>query len=285
MAYCGSAPAPRWRSPRPRCPAPGAMIRPRTPVWNRGAYLVATIGRCGECHTPRTWLGAPDPRSLSRRRPRPGPDGTQAPNITSDPKAGIGNWSADDIVTMLTDGTTPNFDEVGGSMAEIVKNTAKLSERIAGRSRSTCNPCRRCPGRSGSDRQTFRADVSVSGLDGSVATSYDACAPAPPAIERRRWARRGDGAEGSRHEIERRRRCPRDRPARLRGANLGARAIREELGPFRPDRAGSVRRRRPRRVSGRGIRRTRTFRRQAELDRRHRDRRDQCRDHRRQPAA
>jgi hypothetical protein len=29
---------------------------------------------------------------------------------------------------MLTDGTTPNFDEVGGSMAEIVRNTAKLSE-------------------------------------------------------------------------------------------------------------------------------------------------------------
>jgi hypothetical protein len=42
--------------------------------------------------------------------------------------AGIGNWSADDIVTMLTDGTTPDFDEVGGSMAEIVKNTARLSE-------------------------------------------------------------------------------------------------------------------------------------------------------------
>ena len=50
------------------------------------------------------------------------------PNITSDPEAGIGYWSTDDIVTMLTDGTTPNFDEVGGSMAEIVKNTARLSE-------------------------------------------------------------------------------------------------------------------------------------------------------------
>ena len=57
-----------------------------------------------------------------------GPRRPQAPNITSDPKAGIGNWSTDDIVTVLTDGTTPNFDEVGGSMAEIVKNTAKLNE-------------------------------------------------------------------------------------------------------------------------------------------------------------
>ena len=50
------------------------------------------------------------------------------PNITADRETGIGNWSADDIVTMLTDGTTPDFDEVGGSMAEIVKNTAKLSD-------------------------------------------------------------------------------------------------------------------------------------------------------------
>src|SRR3954471_3324048 len=70
-----------------------------------------------------------------------------------------------------------------------------------------------------------------------------------------------------------------------RGENLGARAIREELGPFRPDRAGSVRRRRPRRVSGRGIRRTRTFRQQAELDPRPGDRPDQGRDYRRHPAA
>ena len=29
---------------------------------------------------------------------------------------------------MLTDGHTPDFDEVGGGMAEIVKNTARLSE-------------------------------------------------------------------------------------------------------------------------------------------------------------
>ena len=72
------------------------------------------------------WLGTPDPdRLLAGGLDR---NGRRAPNITSDPKAGIGNWSTDDIVTMLTDGTTPNFDEVGHSMAEIVKNTAKLNE-------------------------------------------------------------------------------------------------------------------------------------------------------------
>jgi mono/diheme cytochrome c family protein len=96
-------------------------------VWNRGAYLAATIGRCGQCHTPTTWLGTPNPARFLAGAPA-GPDGRKVPNITPSREAGIGHWSTDDIVTMLTNGTTPNFDEVGGSMAEIVKNTAKLNE-------------------------------------------------------------------------------------------------------------------------------------------------------------
>jgi mono/diheme cytochrome c family protein len=99
----------------------------RDPVWNRGAYLVAGVGRCGGCHTPRSWWGAPDPQRHLAGAPA-GPDGRKVPNITPDPKTGIGNWSEADIVTVLTDGTTPDFDEVGGSMAEIVRNTARLTE-------------------------------------------------------------------------------------------------------------------------------------------------------------
>ena len=37
-------------------------------LWNRGAYLVATVGRCGDCHTPRNWLGGSRSRSRSGRR-------------------------------------------------------------------------------------------------------------------------------------------------------------------------------------------------------------------------
>jgi mono/diheme cytochrome c family protein len=110
-------------------PLPGAWTDnpEKDPVWNRGAYLVMTIGRCGECHTPRTWLGTPDPdRWLAGGRDW---QAKKAPNITPNRENGIAHWSAEDIVTMLTDGTTPNFDEVGGSMAEIVRNTARLSEQ------------------------------------------------------------------------------------------------------------------------------------------------------------
>ena len=108
-------------------PGPWRPDLKQDPAWDRGAYLVATIGRCGYCHTPRTALGAPDAGRLLAGTPA-GPDGKKVPNITPDRKTGIGNWSGDDIVGLLTDGHTPDFDFVGGPMAEIVKNTSRLSE-------------------------------------------------------------------------------------------------------------------------------------------------------------
>jgi mono/diheme cytochrome c family protein len=99
----------------------------RVSAWNRGAYLVATVGRCGDCHTPRNWLGARD-LSRSLGGAVAGPNGKAAPNITPDPETGIGKWSENDIVALLKDGQTPEFDFVGGAMAEIVKNTARLTD-------------------------------------------------------------------------------------------------------------------------------------------------------------
>jgi mono/diheme cytochrome c family protein len=93
----------------------------------RGAYLVATVGHCGDCHTPLTWLGAPDAdRYLAGSHG--GLEGRRAPNITPDEKTGIGSWSEDDIASLLKDGGTPDGDFVGGSMAEIVRNTTRLTD-------------------------------------------------------------------------------------------------------------------------------------------------------------
>jgi mono/diheme cytochrome c family protein len=107
-------------------PGPWRPDPSRDEVRNRGAYLVASVGRCGDCHTPRTWLGAPDPERFLAGMPAE-PGGKKVPNITPDPQTGIGNWSEDDIVGVLTDGHTPDFDFVGGAMNEIVKNTARLT--------------------------------------------------------------------------------------------------------------------------------------------------------------
>jgi mono/diheme cytochrome c family protein len=95
--------------------------------WNRGAYLVATVARCGDCHTPRNWLGV---RNIERQLAgtSAGPGGKAVPNITPDPETGIGRWSKDDVTALLKDGQTPDFDFVGGAMTEIVKNTTRLTD-------------------------------------------------------------------------------------------------------------------------------------------------------------
>jgi mono/diheme cytochrome c family protein len=92
---------------------------------NRGAYLVATIGRCGDCHTARNWFGAPD-RARFLAGVAAGNGRHAVPDITPDPQTGIGGWSIADITTLLTDGQTPNFDFVGGAMTEIVSATSHL---------------------------------------------------------------------------------------------------------------------------------------------------------------
>ena len=94
--------------------------------WNRGAYLVNGPGHCAECHSERNFAGA----IIEERRFAGGPDPEgrgSVPNITPSP-SGIGGWTEDDLVTLLTTGETPNFDTVGGPMGSVVHNTAQLPE-------------------------------------------------------------------------------------------------------------------------------------------------------------
>ena len=53
------------------------------------------------------------------------------PNITPSP-SGIGGWTVEDLTTLLKTGETPNFDTVGGSMADVVRNTSQLSDADRG---------------------------------------------------------------------------------------------------------------------------------------------------------
>lgn len=99
----------------------------RSAADNRGAYLVTAVAHCGECHTPRNWLGASEEDRFLAGTAH-GPDGKPVPNITPDRATGIGSWSVDDIATLLKDGQKPDFDFVGGAMGEIVDDTAKLDD-------------------------------------------------------------------------------------------------------------------------------------------------------------
>jgi mono/diheme cytochrome c family protein len=107
-------------------PDPPAAAADAPPELRRGAYLVEALGHCGECHTPRNWLGARDQdRKLAGNTD--GPEGDKVPNITPDPETGLGSWSSEDVIRVLESGLLPDFDAVGGAMGEVVKSTSKLT--------------------------------------------------------------------------------------------------------------------------------------------------------------
>ena len=85
----------------------------------RGRYLAEHVSICSDCHTPRTWYGAPD-GALHLAGAKVGPTGKPVPNITPDPETGIGDWDVEDITAVLHTGMLPNFDNVQGLMAEVV---------------------------------------------------------------------------------------------------------------------------------------------------------------------
>ena len=93
--------------------------------WNRGRYLVESIGHCAECHSSRDLFGGIE--DSTRFAGGVDPEGTgYDPNITPQH---IAIWSKDQIVTMLRTGETPTGTRVGSSMSEVVTNTAILPER------------------------------------------------------------------------------------------------------------------------------------------------------------
>lgn len=56
-------------------------------------------------------------------------DGWLAPNLTSDPVSGIGEWSGQDIIDYLSKGHAGNVVQAAGPMAEFVQHgTSHLEE-------------------------------------------------------------------------------------------------------------------------------------------------------------
>lgn len=94
-----------------------------TPTAARGRYIAEALAHCGECHTPRNMLGGMETSRWLGGAPNPSGEG-RIPNITP---AKLG-WTGPDIVQYLTTGFTPDYDSVGGHMAHVVENMARLPE-------------------------------------------------------------------------------------------------------------------------------------------------------------
>ena len=88
----------------------------------RGRYLVEHVAICGDCHTPRNFIGAPN-RALymAGMTEKDSPLGEGVPNITPDKETGIGEWKREEIAELLKTGIKPDLDNVQGLMYEVVQ--------------------------------------------------------------------------------------------------------------------------------------------------------------------
>ncbi|MGV2290077.1 cytochrome c [Trinickia sp. YCB016] len=89
-------------------------------AWNRGRYLVNTLGHCSACHTPRNFAMAEKP-GLALSGGQVG--GWRPPNITSDPISGIGGWTKEEIVQYLRTGEVLGKAQAAGGMADAVQHS------------------------------------------------------------------------------------------------------------------------------------------------------------------
>ncbi|MGR8979321.1 MAG: c-type cytochrome [Gammaproteobacteria bacterium] len=98
----------------------------RDAEWNRGAYLVRTLGHCGACHTPRGLAFQEKAYSESSPLYLSGSvvDNWYAANLRGDPAAGLGRWPEDDVAGFLKTGHGDGIAAFG-SMAEVIENSTQ----------------------------------------------------------------------------------------------------------------------------------------------------------------
>jgi mono/diheme cytochrome c family protein len=90
----------------------------RSVQWNRGAYLVRSLGHCAACHSPRNAFGATR-HSLELSGGLIPLQNWYAPSLASSAEAGVADWSTQEVATLLKTGLTPRGATLG-PMAEVV---------------------------------------------------------------------------------------------------------------------------------------------------------------------
>jgi mono/diheme cytochrome c family protein len=100
-------------------PGPITPDPKRTPLLNRGDYLVSALGHCGECHTPRNFMGGPKRDRLLAGTDK-GPEGKGVSNITP---FRLKKMSDAELSDFLQTGMTSDGDVTSETMGEVVTNT------------------------------------------------------------------------------------------------------------------------------------------------------------------
>lgn len=104
----------KWLFFTPGALAPDAA---KSAVLNRGAYLVQALGHCGECHTPRNFMGAPN-KSRFLAGAKVGE--ATASNLTP---TRLKKYGDGELKELLRTAMTEDGDVLAESMSEVVRNT------------------------------------------------------------------------------------------------------------------------------------------------------------------
>ncbi len=100
-------------------PAPFRGDPTKSAAWNRGAYLVEGPGHCGVCHTPKNFLGADKSSDALQGAVL---QGWTSPDLTQDQRAGLADWSVDDIVAYLKTGHN-RIASASGPMGDVIADS------------------------------------------------------------------------------------------------------------------------------------------------------------------
>jgi mono/diheme cytochrome c family protein len=103
-------------------PSPFAPRPDKGAPWNRGAYLVEALGHCTECHTPRNFAQALEPKHQLTGAVI---EGWYAPDISSDPLSKVSEWSVQQIAQYLKSGALPGNVKTFGPMQEVVDDSLR----------------------------------------------------------------------------------------------------------------------------------------------------------------
>lgn len=106
-------------------PRPFRADQSKTASWNRGAYLVETLGHCSACHTERNALGA-EKRGVAHLAGGHA-DGWFAPAIKGKGAGPIG-WTRAALFDYLRTGHSGDHGSAGGPMAQVVKSLSALPD-------------------------------------------------------------------------------------------------------------------------------------------------------------
>jgi mono/diheme cytochrome c family protein len=105
----------------------GGDYRPdpaRSAQWNRGAYLVQSLGHCGACHTPLDALGA---ETRDEYLGGGSAEGWYAPPLDAHNPSPV-PWTAEALATYLRRGIVDEHAMAGGPMQDVVQELAQASD-------------------------------------------------------------------------------------------------------------------------------------------------------------